>query len=109
MKEIEELLKVFRAEVKKRDKMESNDKRESEIEEEMKKVEIIENKMKEMDELLKNSVYHIEEVERIKNMKNNDKKESKKQEEMIVSMMMISNFVLNMLIKVRNVVLVLSK
>ena len=60
-----------------REKMKSNDKRQSEIEEEMKKVEIIKNQMKEMDELLKDSVYHIEEEERVKNMKSNDKEESK--------------------------------
>ena len=63
--------------------MKSNDKRQSEIEEEMKKVEIIENRMKEMNELLKDSMYHIEEEERVKNIKSNDKKESENKEEMI--------------------------
>ena len=63
MKEIKQLLEVFLVEIDEREKMKSNDKRESEIEEEMKKVEIIENKTKEMDELLKDSMYHIEEEE----------------------------------------------
>ena len=57
--------------------MKSKDKRESEIEKEMKKVETIENKMKEMNEL-----YNMEEEERAKNMKSNDKKESENKEEM---------------------------
>ena len=61
--------------------MKSNDMRESKIEEEMKKVELVENKMKEMDELLKDSVYHIEKEERVKNMQSNDKEESKTKEE----------------------------
>ena len=67
MKEIKELLKVFLVEVEEREKMKSNNKRESEIEEEMKKVEIIEKKikenkkkMKEMDKLLTDIVSHIE-------------------------------------------------